>query len=373
MDFKLKLDWDDFLANYWQKRPVVIRGAFEHFNDPITPDELAGLAMENEVDSRLVSQPNGHWQAAHGPFERFDHLGEKGWSLLVQSVDHWHVPSANLVKPFMKMPQWRFDDLMISFSMPEGGVGPHIDNYDVFIIQGLGRRCWRVGEALPLKQYCPHPALLHVEPFDPIIDEILEPGDILYIPPGFPHDGYTLETALSYSIGFRAPNTRDLISGFADFVLEEDLGGTHYSDPELVLPADPAMVQPHELEKLQAMMIDLIRQPETFAKWFGRFTSTPRHELDIASPEPLYEAEEIYELLHDGETLTRLQGLKLIKVADHYYVNGESIISSHSRGLDKLTAHLKINKTLLGEDLENSGFIALLTELINSGYWYFDN
>lgn len=141
--------------------------------------------MEPEVDSRLVSLKNGKWQASNGPFEHFDGLGETGWSLLAQAVNHWHMPAAELVRPFRVLPDWRLDDLMISFSVPGGGVGPHIDQYDVFIIQGMGSRRWRVGDKLPMRQFCPHPALLHVDPFPPIIDEDLQPGDILYIPPGF--------------------------------------------------------------------------------------------------------------------------------------------------------------------------------------------
>lgn len=371
MDYQLDLDWNDFLQNYWQKRPVVLKKAFKHFIDPISPDELAGLAMENEIDSRLVSQPNGHWQASNGPFEHFDHLGEKGWSLLVQAVNHWHLPSAALVKPFRELPDWRFDDLMVSFSVPEGGVGPHIDNYDVFIIQGMGKRNWRVGEALPLKQYNPHPALLHVEPFDPIIETVLETGDILYIPPGFPHDGDTIETAMNYSIGFRGPNSRDLISGFADYVLEHDLGGNHYADPDLRQPCHTAEVRPHELERLRGMMIELIEKPEVFETWFGHFISQSRHELDIAPPEPPYQPDEVYDLLHQDEALTRLSGLRVIKVGDNCYVNGEPIITPHLAAADALSRHHTISKEVLGDALESETFVALLTELVNSGYWYF--
>jgi 50S ribosomal protein L16 3-hydroxylase len=225
MAYQLNLNWPEFLEKYWQKHPVVLKNALPDFIDPITPDELAGLAMEPEVDSRLVSHHNGQWQASNGPFEHFDDLGETGWSLLAQAVNHWHAPSAELVRPFRALPDWRLDDLMISYSVPGGGVGPHIDQYDVFIIQGMGRRRWRVGDKLPLKQFCPHPALLHVEPFTPIVDQELAPGDILYIPPGFPHDGFTFESALNYSVGFRGPNGRDLISSFADYALENDLGG----------------------------------------------------------------------------------------------------------------------------------------------------
>lgn len=145
MAYQLNLNWPEFLEKYWQKQPVVLKNAFPNFVDPITPDELAGLAMEPEVDSRLVSHANGKWQASNGPFEHFDDLGETGWSLLAQAVNHWHMPAAELVRPFRVLPDWRLDDLMISFSVPGGGVGPHIDQYDVFIIQGMGSRRWRVG------------------------------------------------------------------------------------------------------------------------------------------------------------------------------------------------------------------------------------
>ncbi|MDN5680924.1 MAG: cupin domain-containing protein, partial [Ewingella sp.] len=126
MDYQLDLDWNDFLQRYWQKRPVVLKRGFKNFIDPISPDEQAGLAMENEVDSRLVSHEDGRWQVSHGPFESYDHLGENNWSILVQAVDHWHEPSSHLMRPFRHIPDWRMDDLMISYSVPGGGVGPHL-------------------------------------------------------------------------------------------------------------------------------------------------------------------------------------------------------------------------------------------------------
>ncbi len=308
MDYQLDLDWNDFLQRYWQKRPVILKRGFKNFIDPISPDELAGLAMENEVDSRLVSHQDGRWQVAHGPFESFDHLSENNWSLLVQAVDHWHEPSAALMRPFRQLPDWRMDDLMISFSVPGGGVGPHLDQYDVFIIQGTGRRRWRVGEKTPLKQHCPHPDLLQVEPFDAIIDEEMEPGDILYIPPGFPHEGYALENALNYSVGFRAPNGRELVSGFADYVLARELGSKRYGDPDVKLREHPAEILPQEVDALRQMMLDLVQQPEHFQHWFGEFISQSRHELDLAPPEPPYQAGEI-KPFHLEEVIARMQAL----------------------------------------------------------------
>ncbi|MCW2484791.1 cupin domain-containing protein [Candidatus Symbiopectobacterium sp. NZEC127] len=371
MDYQLNLDWPSFMANYWQKRPVVIKQGFTDFIDPISPDELAGLAMENEVDSRLVSHDEGQWHVSHGPFDSFDHLGEHNWSLLVQAVDHWHDASAALMRPFRHIPDWRTDDLMISFSVPGGGVGPHIDQYDVFIIQGTGQRRWRVGEKIPMKQHCPHPDLLQVGPFEPIIDELMVPGDILYIPPGFPHEGYSLENALNYSVGFRSPNGRELVSGFADYVLARELGSYRYSDPDIPEREHPATVLPQELDALQKMMLELVQQPEHFQRWFGEFITQSRHELDIAPPEPPYQPGEVYELLQQGAALRRLNGLRVLCVAEQCFVNGECLDTPHRSAALALSEQLTFEGSVLGEALEDPSFLAKLTVFINSGYWYF--
>ncbi|MDN0117640.1 cupin domain-containing protein [Yersinia frederiksenii] len=371
MDYQLDFDWPDFLQRYWQKRPVILKRGFKNFIDPLSPDELAGLAMENEVDSRLVSHEDGSWQVSHGPFESFDHLGETNWSLLVQAVDHWHEPAAALMRPFRPLSDWRMDDLMVSFSVPGGGVGPHFDQYDVFIIQGTGRRRWRVGEKTEMKQHCPHPDLLQVGPFDAIIDEEMEPGDILYIPPGFPHEGYALENALNYSVGFRAPNARELVSGFADYVLSRELGSYRYSDPDLQLREHPAEIKSQEVDKLRAMMLDLVQQPEDFQSWFGEFISQSRHELDLAPPEPPYQAGDIYELLQQGEELQRLSGLRVLRIGQQCFANGELIDTPHLQAADALCQHYSIDAAKLGEALEDPSFLAMLTTLVNSGYWYF--
>ncbi|MGD8106416.1 JmjC domain-containing protein [Pantoea sp. FN0302] len=372
MDYQLDLNWTDFLQNYWQKRPVILKRGFKNFIDPISPDELAGLAMENEVDSRLVSQQDGKWQVSHGPFESYDHLGEHNWSLLVQAVNHWHEPAAALMRPFRFLPDWRIDDLMISFSVPGGGVGPHLDQYDVFIIQGTGRRRWRVGEKVPLKQHCPHPDLLQVEPFDAIIDEEMEPGDILYIPPGFPHEGYSLENALNYSVGFRAPSGRELISGFADFVLARELGSRRYNDPEIVPRDCPAEILPQEIDGIRQLMMEVIDQPEQFRQWFGEFISQSRHELDIAPPEPPYQPDEIYDALQQGDKLSRLGGLRVLKIGDAVFINGEQLESAWPAALNALAAKQTLGLQDFADALDDPAFLAQLAGLVNNGYWYFN-
>lgn len=374
MDYKLNLDWQSFLDSHWQKRPLLIKNGFTRFIDPISADELAGLAMEDEVDSRLVSHKDGLWQVAHGPFESYDHLGEENWSVLVQAVDHWHHPSAALMKPFKVLSDWRMDDLMISYSVPGGGVGPHLDQYDVFIIQGEGRRHWRVGEKVPMKQHCPHPDLLQVEPFDAIIDAEMEPGDMLYIPPGFPHEGYAIEPSLNYSVGFRAPNARELMSSFADYLISNDLGSYRYSDPDLSFRDNPAEILQGEQIKLREMMESLINDPQVFRQWLGEFISQSRHELDLAPPEPPYEQDEIYALLKtQQETLYKLNGLRALRVGDQFFVNGECLETTCYEAADSLCRYESVNVENLDDAIDDVNFIALLTALVNSGYWYFND
>ncbi len=358
MEYQLTLDWPDFIQRYWQKRPVVLKRGIANFIDPLSPDELAGLAMESEVDSRLVSHQDGNWNVSHGPFESYDHLGETNWSLLVQAVDHWHEQSAAL---------------MISFSVPGGGVGPHLDQYDVFIIQGTGRRRWRVGDKVPMKQHCPHPDLLQVDPFEAIIDEELEPGDILYIPPAFPHEGYSLENSMNYSVGFRAPSGREMISGFADYVLQRELGSHRYSDPDVPSREHPADILPQELDKLRGMMLELINQPAQFQQWFGEFISQSRHELDVSPPEPPYQPDEIYDALQQGDKLVRLGGLRVLRVGEEIFVNGEKVDSPHRPALAALANHIVVTADTLGDALDDPSFLAMLAALVNSGYWFFED
>lgn len=371
MDYQLNLNWPDFIRHYWQKRPIIIKNAFQPFIDPISPDELAGLAMESEVDSRLVSHDDGNWQVNHGPFTHFRQQGEQNWSLLVQAVNHWHQPCSALMLPFRVLPDWRIDDLMISYSVPGGGVGPHIDQYDVFIIQGIGSRHWRVGEKHNLPQHCPHPDLLQVAPFDPIIDEKMTSGDMLYIPPGFPHEGYSLETSMNYSVGFRAPNGRELISGFADHLIQYDLGSQRYRDPNIMIRDCPAEILPQELDALRDVMLKLINQPTTFRHWLGEFASQPRHELDLAPAHPAYRPEELRDALQQGDQLTRLHGLRILKIGDQIFINGDIIHSNQQAALTALACQLSLGENQLADAINDSEFLTLFTDLVNAGYWYF--
>ncbi|WP_176594784.1 cupin domain-containing protein [Sphingobium sp. EM0848] len=285
-------DIDLFLRDQWQKRPALIRNPWKSWVNPLTPEELAGLACEDDVESRLIEQVGDSWTLAHGPFAaaRFAKLGKQPWTLLVQAVDH-HVPDVTaLIEPFRFVPNWRIDDVMVSYATDGGGVGPHFDQYDVFLLQGLGKRCWRVGprcdESTPLR---PHDDLRLLAGFEATDEWVLEPGDILYVPPGFAHDGVAVgDDCMTYSIGFRAPSRSELIADWCDHVVEQMQDDDRYADPDLQVQANPGEIAPSALDRLHAMIAEKMLDRDAFARWFGTYNSVRKYpEIDWQPDEPI--------------------------------------------------------------------------------------
>ncbi|SET20754.1 cupin domain-containing protein [Thorsellia anophelis] len=378
MSYILNLNWQDFLDNYWQKKPVLIKHAFNQFIDPITPEILAGLAMEQEIDSRIVTNHNQQWSLMHGPFENFSELTDSHSTLLVQAVNHWYEEVNPLLEPFRCLPNWRLDDLMISYSTPNGGVGPHVDQYDVFILQGMGKRHWRVGEIQNVKSISPHPQLLQIEGFETYIDVILEPGDLLYIPPLAPHEGYAIEPSLNYSIGFRAPNARELLSGFADYVIENQLGGERYYDkkayqlPSTMLRDDVHSINPTELIALKSMLQNLLEDDNHFTHFAGSFLSQSRHELNLVEDECVT-LEELLEIVHEGESLIKLSGLRIIHLDNHLFINGEMFDIQNPILKNHILKNIPFDYSTLSSIQADESAMNQLLELVNHGYWHFDS
>lgn len=372
------LTQEQFLAEYWQKKPLLIKQGFKDFADPIEPEELAGLAMEESIESRIVTNHSDDWQAYHGPFEGFSLLTEKHSTLLVQAVDHWHSDAAQLLEPFRFIPNWRIDDLMISYSTPGGGVGPHLDQYDVFIIQGEGKRHWRVG--LPdanLKQFAQNKSLLQVEQFPAVIDCVLEPGDILYIPPGCPHEGYAVENALNYSVGFRAPNQRDLLSQFADHLIDSELGNQRYGDAELKLRSSKGELNQTEAEKVKQLMIAAINDDAVFKTWLGNSMSQPKHDMDLAPLEEPYTLDDVNDLLNDEDVVfERLGGTRAIyQVIDDKIllsINGVNYMHDLTdlELITKLTDQTWVTAADINSSKNNHIFLKTFTTLLNEGIWF---
>lgn len=368
----------EFLNQYWQKKPLLIKQGFTDFQDPIEAEELAGLAMEESIESRIVTNHNNDWQAYQGPFEDFEKLTEQHATLLVQAVDHWHSDAAQLLHPFRFIPNWRIDDLMISYSTPKGGVGPHLDQYDVFIIQGQGKRHWRVGLPDPtLKQFAQNKKLLQVEQFEAVIDCILEPGDILYIPPGCPHEGYAIENALNYSVGFRAPNQQDLFSSFADHVIDTDSGQKRYTDHTLALRDSKGELLQSETDKVKTLMQALLNNDELFKHWLGNTLSQAKHEMDLAPLEEPITCEQMSDFIaNNAEEFERLGGVRAIyqQLEDTLLlsINGENypLPLCDLNAVTLLTDHDYVNTDDLNAAQPSLVFIQTFTTLVNEGMWF---
>ena len=215
-----------FLREYWQRKPLLVRGAFHRFADPLTPNDLAGLACEPASLSRLVvhDASRDRWDLRSGPFESADfaRLPARDWTVLVQDVDKWDGDVAALLDRFAFLPSWRIDDVMVSYAVDGGSVGAHIDHYDVFLLQGLGRRRWRIstdpGASMATREDA---EIKLLRDFGPTHEWTLDAGDMLYLPPGVPHHGVAIGECMTYSIGMRAPSYAELLGDFADTLAAE--------------------------------------------------------------------------------------------------------------------------------------------------------
>ena len=378
--FELQLsefNQQEFLASYWQQKPVVIRQGFKNFKDPISADEIAGLACEEEVESRLVFQEKGKWQAAFGPFESYEHLGDNNWSLIVQALDHWSEEAAKMIEPFRFIPHWRLDDLMVSFATPGGGVGPHIDLYDVFICQGSGKRNWRVGHKGEHREFAAHEALLHVDPFESIIDVELLPGDILYIPPGFPHEGITLETSLSFSVGFRTNSSTHLLSAFADHLIDNELGAELIEDPQRIAVTQSGEINNKDYALIKKQFQSLLDNEQLFKNFTGSYLTQAKHELDLQTPDEAFAREDVSEILASNN-LMKLGGLRAFYFTETInaglcFIDGNEFLfdPSIAEAIKLLCNNVELSPKDLTIWRNNNLFLEFITEKINSGYWYF--
>ncbi|WP_110687943.1 cupin domain-containing protein [Salinicola aestuarinus] len=310
------LSAEQFLSQHWQKTPLLIRGAFPDFVSPLEPDDLAGLACEEGIESRLVEAqgPDKAWQVSHGPFDEatFARLPQSGWSLLVQAVDHYVPEVAELLESFDFLPRWRLDDIMVSYAPTGGSVGPHVDQYDVFLLQASGRRHWQLGGSPgDSARLIPGIDLRILENFTVEADQdwVLEPGDMLYLPPGVAHHGVSAsDDCLTYSIGFRAPSADEIVTAFADYVGEQ-LGETRrYGDADLTSPTHPGELDDSAVERVRRLLLDAIDRPEQIAQWFGRAMTQPKYLDQLAAAETETTPEAVRTMLEGGGELHRSLG-----------------------------------------------------------------
>jgi len=378
----MQLDWknlsaEQFLAEYWQKKPLVIRQGLKNFQDLLSADEVAGLASDELVESRRVFRKDEQWQAEFGPFDNYDQLGEKGWTLIVQALNNWVPAADDLIQCFDFIPRWRLDDLMVSFGTPGGGVGPHIDLYDVFICQGSGSRRWRVGSLGGHTEFAPHPALLHCEPFEPILDVELSTGDILYLPPGYPHDGVSLEPSMSFSVGYRTASSRDMLSGMADYLIDNELAEEQITDPDREISTKPGCVTSSDFAKIKQQLFDML-DDQLISEFSGSYLTASKCELALPEGELGFQVSDLMETIQN-KALIRLGGLRCLYFEDTYqqgtlFVNGEaeSLGADLADVIPVLCNNPVLTADSLAEWIENSAFLEQMLVWINKGYWYFE-
>jgi len=299
----------EFLERHWQRSPFLFSAALPGFRSPITPEELAGLACEEEVESRLVRGHVGtRFELEHGPFEeaRFERLPRKDWTLLVQDVDK-HVPEvAVLLERFRFLPEWRVDDVMVSYAAPGGSVGPHTDQYDVFLVQAQGRRRWQLSERFSpaLRADCD---LKVLERFEPERELIAEPGDVLYLPPNVAHYGLALDAAMTFSVGFRAPDQRELIAGLSPELISRAAESARFCDPGRAPSQRPLELDAGDLAQLrQLIRSGLALDDAELDGFIGRYLTKSKPNLEVQG-EPT-RAEDVLARLRSGDGVMRRHG-----------------------------------------------------------------
>lgn len=347
-----------FMRRHWQKKPLLVRQAIPQFVPPVLRSELFALAAQEGVESRLVQLVKGAWKLRHGPFSRraLPALQQPDWTLLVQGVDLHNDAVHALMQQFRFVPEARLDDLMISYASNGGGVGPHFDSYDVFLLQAHGKRRWRIGRQkdLALRDDIPLKVLAQFEPEE---EFVLEPGDMLYLPPRYAHDGIAEGECMTYSIGFRAPARAELAQELL-VRLAEDAGDSDEDKPLLYRDAgQEAVAQPAHIpavlhEFAREALARALAQPLVLERALGEYLTEPK-------PSVWFEP---------GDARVMLEGVRLDRKsrmmydAQHIFINGESY---RAAGRDAtLMRRLADERQLTARDLARASDDAL--ELLSS-------
>lgn len=275
----------DFLRRHWQKKPLLARAALSEYAGAITREELFELASRDEMEARLVTRARGQFRIRHGPFTPtdFKRLPRTGWTLLVQGVDQAHREAARLLQRFAFIGQARLDDVMVSYAAPGGGVGPHFDSYDVFLVQGSGERRWQVSRQHDL-DLVPGAPLKLLRDFRPEVEWTVGPGDVLYLPPSHAHDGVALDECITYSVGFRAPAAQELGLRFLEFLQDRlELPG-RYADPDLEPTQRPGRIPPAMLTRIARTLDPLRWREDDVTAFVGRYLTEPKANVVFERP-----------------------------------------------------------------------------------------
>ena len=353
-----------FMRDYWQKKPLLIRQAIPGFKPVMTLAALSALAAQDHVESRLVSHTDGEWAMQQGPLASLPAREQKEWTLLVQGANLHHADADALLRQFRFIPDARLDDLMVSFATDGGGVGPHFDSYDVFLLQAQGQRRWRIGAQKDLSLIDGLPLKI-LSKFKPTDEFVLEPGDMLYLPPHYAHDGVAIGDCQTYSIGFRSPSYQELGEAFLQFMADSiDLPGI-YADPGLEAVKHPAEI-PRDMLSTIAEELNKVRFTEDDVTIFlGEHLSEPKHNVFFKGPaKPLTPERFALSAAKKGVALSR-KTLMLYR-GKNVFINGESFAIGRA---DKVTLELLANQRAL----EGAALAGASEDVMDALYtWYQD-
>lgn len=314
-----------FLTEYWQKKPLLIRQAIPDFEGLLTPNELAGLACEDAVEARIIQNQKSQWQVEDGPFDEgdFTSMPDKDWTLLVQSMNH-HLPeAAALLSQFNFIPHARLDDLMVSYAPVGGSVGAHLDSYDVFLLQGSGTRRWKISTQsdLSLVEGAPIKVLQH---FTAEEEWLLKSGDMLYLPPSVAHHGISeSDDCMTYSIGFRSPKTQELTNAFLDYLHDTINQSGMYEDSGLSLQEHPAEIHTLMVDKVEKMLAKVTWDKSNVSDFLGLYLTEPKLDV-LFEPQTKISIKELASYLSQQPLLLNLKSL-MLSHQQLFYINGERL------------------------------------------------
>jgi 50S ribosomal protein L16 3-hydroxylase len=353
-----------FLQEYWHKKPLLVRQALPALSAPLSHEELFALASKDDVESRLITHFDNEWQLKNGPFVELPSIDKKNWTLLVQGANLHDDAADALLRQFRFLPDARLDDLMISYATEGGGVGPHFDSYDVFLLQVHGQRRWRIGaqQDLTLVKGMPLKILQH---FTPDEEFILEPGDMLYLPPHYAHDGVALGDCMTCSVGFRAPSFQELGEAFLQFMADSiDLPG-RYGDADLTSTTRPAEIGGAMLGTIATELNKVRFTEDDITIFVGEYLSEPKPSIFFESPEkPISFAKFIAQAKKRGVRLSRKT--RMLYRGKHVFINGESF--SAGRADKEWLVNLANHRMLAGDDVGTAS-----KDVIEALYtWYED-
>ena len=375
------LDINDFLKNYWQKKPLLIRAAFPNYQTPISPDELAGLACEDFVESRIIYEDDSHdlaakWNLENGPFEesRFSTLPESHWTLLIQGLNKISPEFDDLLHQFNFIPSWRVDDLMASYAAQDGSVGPHTDNYDVFLLQASGRRKWMISEkAVTADNIEKDIPVKIIKNFKAESEWILEAGDMLYLPENVAHYGIGMDNCMTFSIGFRSPSHADLLTGYVDDHITELTDNLRFQDPQLTTDQKPGEISSAAIDKVQEILLSQFKDKSKVADWFGRYITDYLNDFEDHEENNLSSIEFLDTFKHRN-FLRRVSSVRA-----NYLINETGAITLFINGAEYNIKHdideiVKIfcNQHLytyqdIKQILDNKNSLEFLSEIYNNG------